>query len=252
MYIFIRRMKNENELLDYTKKRRVKDKLLIKIKKCTNIPTLKKIDNLHYLYIVPKIRSAKELNGIIAKVRKKLKETDKIILSVDLKKYTDIMQVQDKIKIMPYFILEILNYITNIWNSKTELQNVYILAKGYNGDSLNIIDHIVNKVKNTTIITNNYNKYKKYEEKILDEKGLLITITNNKRKALEKATLIVNLDFNSKELNMYRINRDAIIINCTNEKMNIPYLQGIIINDINIRIEEKEEYKMLLRRFFKL
>ena len=79
--------------------------------------------------------------------------------------------------------------------------------------------------------------------------GILIAVSNNKRKALKDAKIIINLDFNNKEINQYRINENAIIINCIQKKLDLHCFNGIIINDIEIMIEKKEQYELLYNEF---
>ena len=62
------------------------------------------------------------------------------------------------------------------------------------------------------IVTNNIEKFKKLEDKIM-ENGIMITIGNNKKKSLMKSKIILNIDFPNELINKYMIKEDAIIIN---------------------------------------
>ena len=101
-------------------------------------------------------------------------------------------------------------------------------------------------------MTNNIKKFNSLEEKLYNQHGILIAISNNRNKALRRANFIINLDFNNEELKNYKINRNSIIINSTNEKIEILYFQGIIVNNIKIVMEEKEKYKELYKDFNKI
>lgn len=237
MYIYIKELKNDEELIKNIDMPNVLKKIIIKIKKIFNIVTVKKINRLNYLYIIPKVNNIKKIERIIKKNQK-----SKIILSKNLKKYEKELNLIKENKIIRYFIYDILQYITQISNTKIELQNLYILSNEYNRKNIEIIRYLIDKVKTVNIVTSNISKYSKLEEKIYSEEGLLITVTNNKKKGLKKSEIIINLDFDNETISKYKINRNAIIINCTNEKIEtLKYFQGIIINNLEISIKEKEE-----------
>lgn len=246
MYIYIKETKYDEELIKNIDMPIFFKKLIIKLKKIFNIITIKKIDELHCLYIIPKIRNIKIIERIIEK-----NDSAKIVLSKELKQYEKQLNLKNENKII-MFVYDILKYIMEKSNVKLELQNVYILANEYNQTNLNIIKYLVNKVKTVNIVTNNIKKYNTLEEKLYNEQGILITVANNKNKTLKRANFIINLDFNNEEINNYKINRNSIIINCIKEKIQILYFQGIIINNIDIFIEEKSEYGLIYKEFDKI
>lgn len=246
MYIYIKKLKNDEELAKNIDMPNFLKKIVIKLIKFFNIITVKKIDESHYLYIIPK-----ENTKVIQKIINK-NDKGKIILSKELKKYEKELNLSKKDNTMRFFIYDILKYITNKLNIKIELQNLYILVNQYNKENIEIIKYLSNKVKTINIVTNNIAKYSKLEEKLYNEEGILITITNNKIKGLKRANFIINLDFDNEIIKNYNINMNSIIINCTNNKIDVlKYFQGIIINDIEIKIEEIEENKQLYKEFDK-
>lgn len=250
MYIFLKEMKDNNELINKVDMPKWQKKIIINYKKIFNKITIKKIDDLHYLYIVPRIKSLKDISKIIEKHNK-----SKIILSKELKeKYTRQIKVKKENEIeknIKYFLNNILEYISNKINEELETQNLYILANQYNDLNLNIIKDLLNKVKTLTIVTDNLKNYKRLEDYLYKNEGTLITITNNKNKALRKAKIMINLDYSNDSINKYKINRNAIIINCVDEKIDIVYFQGIIVNNIEISFNKKEKYKELFKEFDK-
>lgn len=246
MYIYIKKLKNDEELAQNIDMPKFLKKIVIKLIKFFNIITVKKIDELHYLYIIPK-ENIKIIQKIINKNSK-----EKIILSKELKKYEKELNLSKKGSKIVFFIYDILKYITNNLNIKIELQNIYILANEYNKENIEIIKYLSNKVKTINIVTNNIVKYRKLEEKLYNEEGILITITNNKTKGLKRANFIINLDFDNETIKNYNMNMNSIIINCANNKIDVlKYFQGIIINDIEIKIEEKKENEELYKEFDK-
>lgn len=246
MYIYIKKLKNDEELAQNIDMPKFLKKIVIKLIKFFNIITVKKIDELHYLYIIPK-ENIKIIQKIINKNSK-----EKIILSKELKKYEKELNLSKKGSKIVFFIYDILKYITNNLNIKIELQNIYILANEYNKENIEIIKYLSNKVKTINIVTNNIVKYRKLEEKLYNEEGILITITNNKTKGLKRANFVINLDFDNETIKNYNMNMNSIIINCANNKIDVlKYFQGIIINDIEIKIEEKKENEELYKEFDK-
>lgn len=247
MYIYIKELKRDEELAQNIDMPKFLKKIIIKLIKVFNIITVKKIDELHYLYIIPKVNDIKIIKKII---NKKSEET--IILSKSLKKYEKEINLNKKDTTMRFLVCDILEYITNKLNIRIELQNIYILANEYNKNNIEIIKYLCNKVKTINIVTSNINKYSKLEDELYNEEGLLITVTNNKNKGLKRANFIINLDFSNEDIASYNINMNSIIINCTNNKIDaLRYFQGIIINDVCIDLEEAEENKFLYEEFDK-
>ena len=121
---------------------------------------------------------------------------------------------------------------------------------------IHIMQAIVNLSKSfkvLNIVSNNINSFKQLKEKIYNDEGIIITVTNNRRKALLKSDLIINYDFPEERINKYTIKDNAIIIN-TEESINIykKRFLGKILNNFdisliqnsNIAIElEKKQYK---------
>lgn len=246
MYIYIKEAKNNEDLIKKVDMPQILKEIIIKLKRTLNIITIKKLDEVHYLYIIPKIKNEKIIERIIKK-----NSGAQIILSKELKKYKELLNLKEE-KNLQYYIEDILKYIMNKSNKKLELQNIYICSNEYKEKNIDIINYLIDKVKTVNIVTNNIKKYNLLEEKIYNQNGILIVVTNNKNKALKRADFIINLDFTNEELKKYKINRNAIIINSTCEKIEILYFQGIIVNNINIAIEEKEEYRALYKEFDKI
>ena len=108
----------------------------------------------------------------------------------------------------------LINDLTDI-----ELENIKILAKKYN---------------TINIVTNHIEKFRNLEKK-LNEQGIIITITNNKKKSLMKSQIIVNVDFPKELINKYRINENAIVINIKKSlKIVQKRFNGLTVNDYEI------------------
>lgn len=131
---------------------------------------------------------------------------------------------------------EVINYILNIKNERIENQTIHILASEYSKINLEIIELLSYKVKSVNIITNKLNKFLIFERNLYENKGIMITVSNNKRRALNKAKWIINLDFTNDFIKHYRIDRNAIVINLVEEQLEISKsFSGIIINGLKIK-----------------
>ena len=111
---------------------------------------------------------------------------------------------------MSYKILE---YIINLRELKKEEIEVSILVNNLTEYTLENIKKLAQEYKLINIVTNHIEKFKKIEEKIYNEIGLMLTVTNNKKKSLSKSQIILNIDFPKDMLNQYYIYENAIIIN---------------------------------------
>ena len=73
----------------------------------------------------------------------------------------------------------------------------------------------------------------------MEKENILISVSNNKRKALKRAKYILNINLNESELQKYTINRNAIIINLEQYIIfNKTSFNGININNIELDIPD--------------
>lgn len=143
-------------------------------------------------------------------------------------------------EILSYNMIE---YILKKKNIKKEETTISILINDVSDNMLENIKIMIKEFKRVNIVTNHISKFKNIEDKILDEYGTMITVTNNKKKSLEKASIILNVDFPSELINKYNIYEKAIILNLKgNVKINKKRFNGININDYEINIYNPEEF----------
>lgn len=112
-----------------------------------------------------------------------------------------------------------------------------------------IINNLSKIFKSISIVTNNINEFKHIKEELYNNEGIIITVTNNKRKALLKSSLIINYDFPEELINKYSIYDNSIIIN-TEEPISIhkKRFNGKIINDYNISLEKNSDIEIELKK----
>ena len=107
---------------------------------------------------------------------------------------------------------------------------------------LNNIKQIVRDYKRVNIVTNHIQKFKKIEEQILEKEGILIYVTNNKKKSLLKSDIILNVDFPTELLNQYKIYEQAIIVNILgNVKINTKRFNGIMLENYEIDFKDLDD-----------
>ena len=114
-----------------------------------------------------------------------------------------------------------------------------------------IINNLAKKYKDMKVVSNHIEKLKKIEEKVMENEGILIHISNNKRKVISNVDIVLNLDFPTELINRYRINNEAIIINFNgNVKIKDKRFNGLNINDYEIEWKNAPFEKETINKFF--
>jgi len=135
---------------------------------------------------------------------------------------------------------QVIDYIVAKKNIKKEESYISVLVNDLSDYTLQNIILFAKEFKSLNIVTNHIEKFKKIEQKILKETGLIITVTNNKKKSLTKPQIILNIDFPNELINKYNIKEDAIIINiCNNIKIKKKRFNGLVINDYEINVNDE-------------
>ncbi len=153
------------------------------------------------------------------------------VLATDVIKYIIKKKKLENEKII---ISVLINDLTNV-----EYENINILAKKY---------------KTINVVTNHIEKFKKLEDKLLNEDGITITLTNNKKKSLLRSQIILNVDFPNELINKYSINEDAIIINIHGKvKIDKKRFNGLNVNnyEIDFRDDIKENINIVDKYYLK-
>ena len=103
-------------------------------------------------------------------------------------------------------------YNDNNRPSKTELEDLYICVKENKPLHIENIIYLMKYFKNINIVTPNIKEFQRVADKIEENENIIITVTNNKKKSLKKAKVIVNFDLQENEINKYIIYREAVIL----------------------------------------
>ena len=162
------------------------------------------------------------------------------------------LKIQDGRWLFEILITDIIEYIINKKNLETSKLKISMLINDITDFEIENIKLLAKKYKNLNIVTNHIEKIKKIEEELLEKEGIMITVTNNRKKSLVKSDIIYNVDFPEEILNKYVITDDAIIINLRGKmKIKKKRFNGIIINnyEINLRDDKKDE-KMISKKYY--
>ena len=194
------------------------------------------------------------------KVLEKNSTSKKVVVSKEIQKEnlyinylnTYGLKIQDGRWLFEILITDIIEYIINKKNLETSKLKISMLINDITDFEIENIKLLAKKYKNLNIVTNHIEKIKKIEEELLEKEGIMITVTNNRKKSLVKSDIIYNVDFPEEILNKYVITDDAIIINLRGKmKIKKKRFNGIIINnyEINLRDDKKDE-KMISKNYY--
>ncbi len=211
----------------------------------------------------------KKLEKLALKTNKALKNANskKVILSKAINKksqfvnylYTYNIDVVDGMWLFELLSLDSIKYILSKKNIKKQDVKLSILVNDLSDIMLENIKIFAKEYRNINIVTNHMEKFKKIEEDFIENDGISITITNNRKKSLIRSNIIVNVDFPTELINKYKINDQAIIINLKqNVKITQKRFNGINIKDYeidfvnnNLNIEyDYEEHKYFKKQIY--
>lgn len=139
---------------------------------------------------------------------------------------------------------KVLQYVVDTYKIVEEKAKISVLVNDVTDIVLENIKNIAKKYQRINIVTNHIEKFKKIEEQLLDEYGVMMTLNNNKKKSLTKTDIILNFDFPQELINKYRIAEKAIIINFKgNVKIKQKRFEGKIFNDYDIILENPDGFE---------
>lgn len=206
------------------------------------------------LPIQDELISCKKAQKLAKKTKQMLDKTisKRIVLSEKIKRqeeYVNFLHTYDFDIIEGKWLFQVLStkvldFVLEKKEMKKEETPISILVNDLTEVMLSEIRKIAKEYKRVNIITNHREKFKKIEEQILEEDGIMITVGNNKRKGLMKSKLIVNVDFPSELVNQYHIYENAIVINLRgNVEIEKKRFNGICINDYDIEFQSMDVFE---------
>ena len=125
--------------------------------------------------------------------------------------------------LMRVMIPEIVDYCYE--KIKPEQDEVYVCTEVFSFENVRIIEELTKKTKVVNVVTS-HRRYRNLEKR-LEDRGIFITVSGNKRQSLKKAEIVVNLDLD--DLTIYNINRNMCVVDVTgNVKMPRSFVGDII------------------------
>ena len=155
-------------------------------------------------------------------------------------------------KIMELMDFDIVKYILDIQKVDMKQEEIYIIFKKDNSLNLNFLKRFIENFRMTNVVTNDIERLKKVQDNLLEHDGILISVSNNKRIALKRAKYVLNMNLSKSELEKYKINRNAIIINI---KENVKYedvnFDGVNVNYFEIALPDEyvEKFEQIGEKF---
>ena len=205
-----------------------------------------------------KEKQIEKLSAKTKKIIQKYSTSKKVVLSKEMYKQTQYinylntygLEIQDGKWLFEILLPEITEYIIN--KKKIEKTNISIMINDLTDNEFENIKILSRKYKLINIVTNHIEKFKRLEKQLQENEGIIITITNNKKKSLMKSQIILNIDFPKELINKYNIQDDAIIVNVKgNAKINKKRFNGLTINDYEIDFrDDKKNNKEINDKFY--
>lgn len=202
----------------------------------------------------------KKIEKLAQKTRKviqKYSNSKKVILSKEMHNEqiylnylnTYGLEIQDGRWLFEILLPDTIEYIIN--KKKIEKTNISIMINDLTEIELENIKTLARKYKSINIVTNHIEKFKKLQKQLQEEYGIIITITNNKKKSLMKSQIILNIDFPNELINKYNIQDEAIIVNLKAKiKINRKRFNGLNISNYEIDFrEDKKNNKALSSKY---
>lgn len=204
------------------------------------------------IYIIPckQLKRSLYINKILGRIAK---YKSKVIFSTQLLKHEIFIKELAKVttsskndSIISFYLMEkILDYICECSKTNLKTQEIVIAINNLDEIRKNMILNLSCLCKRISIVTNSkIQKFKKIEEELNIKFGMPLLVSNNKKKALAKSNIIINIDLNEAEFNKYNINSEAIVIN-VNNKIHITKknFNGVNILDYYIEFDYNRLFK---------
>lgn len=228
---FLKRLIKKAELTD--------DKILINF-------DMKKAKFSHKIKVFIKIKEILNSNNVKNVILSKKLKNDTEIVNLFYSNNFNIINGKNLFKKLAIQIIENVCLKNNL---KSQEKQISIAINSVDTFSINCVRILSKKFKTLNVVTNNINYFKPLKEKLWNEDGIIITLTNNKKKALSKSDIILNVDFPEEVINRYVVFDEAILINLEEDvKIKKKRFCGKIINNYEIKAKEISELEEFLGR----
>ena len=187
--------------------------------------------------VVKILKKSQVQNVVISKIVHEREEFKNIL-------YQNGINIFDGRWLFTYLLKDIIKYLEKENNIKEEDTEIAIMTNFVTDVIIQNILDLSKKFKRLNIITNHIEYFRRIEEDLYNNLGIMITISNNKKKSLLKSNIILNMDFPQELIQKFNINENAIIINFDDDiKITKKRFNGI--NIINYELENNLNMKEL-------
>ena len=202
----------------------------------------KKIEKLilkNKIVIISKIKKILDRENVRQVViERKLKEDEQFVKLL----YSNNINICSQKWVLKKCLDKIIDIVIHENKVKKEESEISICVNEVDSLLEEYIYKFAKEFKRINIITNHIRKFKRIEEKLYNEDGILINTTNNRRKSLLKAKLIINVDFPKEIINEFAIYDESVIINLDEPlKIRKRRFNGKIIEEVNIDLEKENK-----------
>lgn len=203
-------------------------------------PISQKIEEKQAEKLAKSIRKKCQKQGVSRVVLSKNIQNNKLFFN---KIYECAINTFDGKWLQKYMSYETLDYILKNKNLKKEETEITILSNYISNEVIETIKLLAKEYKAVNVVTKQINEFEHFEKKIYDEYGMMMTVTDNKRKSLAKSIIILNFDFTERQLNQYEIYEEAIIVNLQEKaKIKKKRFNGLVVNDYEIYSTREDDY----------
>lgn len=190
--------------------------------------------------------SKREEKKLIRYINKNKQKCSCIVLSRKLKDNQEIIEnteipIAEGRWLFKFLVVQILEYISKC--QEINIGDFRIALVTNNNDDLitYYIEELSKKTKKLKIVTGHREKFHNLEEKLYYNDGIVLEISNNRRKALQEVDIIFNFGLEEDKINRYKISERAIIINLK-EKIQIKSKRFAGININYYKIDFKNRF----------
>lgn len=112
---------------------------------------------------------------------------------------------------------------------------VVLLINEYGVENVDLIRIVSKEVKSLTIVTNDKSKFKTLEKELFENDGIILKVTEKSEANLKDSNIVINIDFQSYDMNRIKINNNSLIICGFAKEYEIKKnFDGIIIRKIDV------------------
>ena len=161
----------------------------------------------------------------------------------------NLLNVMDGKWLLKNIVDQIVEYIADSRKEAINTYEVSILCNKLDDTIIEKIKEICQRVKTCNIITNNRKQYIKLEEEMYKEKGIILNISNNYKKAAEKSIIVINFDFDNRQIQNCILSSNSYIIN-VNKNLEKNGFDGKNLISYKMNLPEKySEYEKIFENF---